>query len=144
MAPWTWSPRLQRTIIFPFLRASVPSRNQETVPPNQHPTLPLATQSHRATCHQHARTVSPWYLVRHRATTVPPPCHRATCCATVTLLCPRAATVSKRHINIFLYTHAPGILYHASDSCQSYLRTSWTVWCNFTIWSVANKKPWLL
>ena len=61
--------------------ASVPSRNQEIVPPSL--TLQPATPFHRATCHQHAATVLPWDLVRLRSTSVPP-CHqRATWCTTV-------------------------------------------------------------
>ena len=97
MAPCTRLPPL--LFVPPFYRPSVQSRNQETVPPSYHSTLPPATpchllptcrnrvavppgappKHHRATCHQHAATVSPCYLVRARATTVPPPCHhRAT------------------------------------------------------------------
>ena len=101
----------------PFYRPSVPSGKQETVPQSYHSTLPPATpchllptcrnrvavppgvppKHHRATCHQHAATVSPCYLWRpvpppchHRATTVPPPCHQVTCCATVPPPCRRA------------------------------------------------------
>ena len=90
MAPCTMLPPL--LFVPPFYRPSVSSRNQETVPPSYHSTLPPATpchllhtcrsrvavppgappKHHRATCHKHAATVSPCYLVRPRATTVPP------------------------------------------------------------------------
>ena len=90
MAPCTMLPPL----LFerPFYRSSVPSRNQETVPPSYYSTLSPATpchlqptcrnrvavppgappKHHRAICHQHAATVSPCYLVRPRVTTMLP------------------------------------------------------------------------
>ena len=107
MAPCTRLPPL--LFVPPFYRPSVQSRNQETVPPSYHSALPPATpchllltcrnsvamppgappKHHRATCHQHAATLSPCYLVRARATTVTTPCHRVTWCVTMAPPCRR-------------------------------------------------------
>ena len=130
-----------RATISPSLRASVPSRNQETVPPSHHYTLIPATPSHRATCHKHAATVSPWNLVRHRATwcanwcgTVTQPCHlvshRAIWCATVPPGPPpfhRAAALPTQHISIPIYTDASDSCHHTSWHCltQFYHMVCW-------------------
>ena len=76
MAVFTWSPP-HHCVTFSFsLHASVPTRNQEIVPPIHYHTLLPGTQSNRATCHTHAATLSlcnlERHLVRHRDTIVPP------------------------------------------------------------------------
>ena len=82
MAPFTWLPPIFRATIPPSLRA-VTNR-----PCHRDIILPCHLP-HRATCYQHAATVSPCHLARHRNTTVPPatnmpqPCRRVTWCAPV-------------------------------------------------------------
>ena len=166
----------------PFYRPSVQSRNQETVPPSYHSTLPAATachllltcrnsvgippgappKHHRATCHQHAATVSPCYLVRARAITVPPPCHRvtwfateapschrATWCAPVTPPCPyRAITVPPPcHRVTWCATKAPPChraTWSATESVQCH-RATWcateTLQCYHATWWPTTTSP---
>ena len=111
IATWNWSPPPHRATISLSLPAFVLSRNQETVPLSHDHILPPAKQFHRASCHQHAATVSPWDLVRHLVR------HRANLFKTMQM-CRCAAVIPTRHIGIPPYTSAP-------DSCQSYFRTSW-------------------
>ena len=113
--------------ISPSLPASVPSRNQETVPLSHHHTLPPATPSHCASCHQHAVTVSPLDLVHHRTTVPPgaPPCDLVRLHVTVTP-CRRLTDTTHRHTYVHPRT------WHLSIIPPD------TVWRNFTIWSVAK------
>ena len=121
------------------LHVSVPTRNQEIVPPSHHHTLPTGTPSHPTVppathmpqpcrcviwCATQCTTMKqPYHCVTWCATVPPgaPPYHlvrhRTTWSATVPPGPPpwrRAAAVPTRHIGIPPYTHAP-------DSCQSYL-----------------------
>ena len=140
MASFTWSPPLHRATILQSLRASVTSRNQKTVSPSQHPSLPPATPSHRTTCHQHAASVLPWHLVRC--------CD--TWCAAVTPGTPawhlvrHRATVPSCHRHIdttSAYLHTPTHLEYFTTHLTAVNHNSVhpdTVWRNLTIWYVAK------
>ena len=134
MASFTWSPPLSRATISQSLRASVTSRNQETVPPSHHLTLPPATPSHRTTCHQHAATVLPWHLVRccdtwcAAVTPGAPPCHRT------------AVPAPYRHDTstyIRTFTHLAYFTTHLTAVNHNSVHPD-TVWRNLTIWYVAK------
>ena len=122
MGKCTWSPALtvrpiHRSFVSPCRHVTRRSYHRATIPP----------------CHLLHRPIVP------PATTMPPPCHCATWCATVTPRCHHAAVPPPYRHDTWAYLSKPThqAYFTTSNGCKSYLLTFWH-WHNFTIWPVAK------